>query len=571
MSDSDDDRGTGPSGDDAVPAVGGTSLPDDALTSAGEIPAAHGSVGITGHDLGEVARDAAAADHAGRAAGYSDEALETLRMVTAGDDEITDEQRAVRDKTARSMMLVGMRTIIVRGLGLFGTIFLARLLEPKDYGVVALGLSLVVLGRFFADGGVAPGLIRREQKPTRHEYAALLGFQQSVVWPVTILGALLCFFVVDIRGDAGALTVTMMLVAMAIDVMRSPNAIACERELEYQPIVKAEIVEFLLYNVLAIGLVMGGMGIVGVGVANLVRAVTGTGLLMALGPVKWINPGWDFAVIRKLMRFGIFFQLSWLATLFRDQGLAIILAAISGPASLGAFDQARRLLVVVTLVFESAWRVGLPGIARMMEAGAAPRMLFERGLGLAGVAMAFPVVALVASCNWLVPAILGGGDKWEETADLIPWVGAAIMLTMPIATIISTLLWAQDEPKKVFYMGMPALVATLVVGALAMTEYDAVGAGIGLTAGGVIYVASCVFYANDVFGPKSILTFAGPIAAAAGASVLGFLAAEAVGGGIWIGTLVSGFAGIAALLVLLLLLARASTLDLWRFIGKAAG
>ena len=33
---------------------------------------------------------------------------------------------------------------------------------------------------------------------------------------------------------------------------------------------------------------------------------------------------------------------SWLATIFRDQGLAMLVFAISGSAALGAFDQARR-------------------------------------------------------------------------------------------------------------------------------------------------------------------------------------------------------------------------------------
>ncbi|MDQ8043773.1 MAG: oligosaccharide flippase family protein [Solirubrobacteraceae bacterium] len=522
---------------------------------------------VAHHQPDQVARDAAAADDLARAAGYSDEALETLRMVTAEDDEITDEQRAVRDKTAKSMMLVGIRTVVVRALGLLGTIFLARLLSPADYGVVALGLTLVVLGRFFADGGVAPGLIRREEPPSRHEYGALLGFQQVVLWPITIVASILCFTVFDLGGTAGSATVSLMLVATIIDVMRSANSIAAERDLEYTPIVRAEIVEFAVYNVLAIGLVAGGTGIIGVGIANIARSLTGSGLVILWGPLKWVRLGWDFKVIKALARFGIFFQLSWLATLFRDQGLALILAAVSGRASLGAFDQARRLLVIVTLVFESAWRVGLPGLARMMEAGAAPKMLFQRGLGLAGVAMTFPVVGLVATCHWLVPFLLG--DGWRETTLLIPWVGAAIMLTMPIATIISTLLWARDEPKKVFYMGMPALIGTLAIGAVAMTRYDAVGAGIGLTAGGVIYVASCIYYATDVFGMKSIPQFLGPILAATGASFAGYFVGRAVGGGDLPGVLVSGTVSIAVLLVLLMVLARSAATDLWRFAGKA--
>lgn len=525
---------------------------------------------VAHHQPDQIAREHAAADDVSRQTGYSEEALETLRMVTASDDEITDEQRAVRDRTAKGMMLMGIRTVIVRGLGLFGTIFLARLLAPEEYGIVALGLTLIVLGRFLADGGLGPGLIRREQVPERFEYAALLAFSQSATWPVFLIGSALSFFVFDLgAGDEGALTVSLMLLAMCIDVLRVANSVACERDLNYQPIVKAEIVEFTVYNVLALGLVWGGMGVLGVGVANLARACVGASLVTILGPLGWITPKWNTQVVKSLAKFGAYFQASWLATIFRDQGLAMILFAISGAAALGAFDQARRLLVVVTMVFESAWRVGLPGIARMMEAGVSSKLLLERGLGLASVAMAFPVVGLVATSQWLVPLLLGGGDKWIETAHLIPWVGAAIMFTIPLATIVTTLLWAQDEPKKVFLMGIPSLVAVLGVGAIAMTKYDAVGAGIGLTAGGIIYVGSCVYFAKDEFGPKALLKFVGPIVAAAAATGAGYVVAYELDAGNALGTLVSGAVGLTSLTVLLLVLSRASTLELYSFMRRA--
>ncbi len=547
-----------PAADEPTPVQTGPGAPVDQETDI-----------VAHHHPDQVAREAAAADDAARQAGYSEEALEALRMVTAADDEITDEQRAVRDKTARGMMLMGIRTVVVRGFGLFGTIFLARLLEPSDYGVVALGLTIIVLGRFFADGGLGPGLIRREQEPQRYEYAALLAFQQTATWPIFLIGSALAFGVFDVGGTDAAITISLMLFGMVIDVMRTANSIACERDLNYSPIVRAEIVEFTIYNVLALGLVYGGMGIVGVGIANVARAITGSTLVTILGPLGWVTPKWNTAVVKSLAKFGAYFQASWLATIFRDQGLALILVAISGTAALGAFDQARRLLVVVTLVFESGWRVGLPGIARMMEAGASSKMLLERGLGLAGVAMAFPVVALVATSQWIVPLLLGPG--WDETARLIPWVGAAIMLTIPLATIVTTLLWAQDEPKKVFLMGIPSLIVVLGVGAIAMTKYDAVGAGMGLTAGGVVYVFSCVYFARDEFAPAALLKFIGPLVAAVCATLLGYAVAYELDASNFLSVLVSGTVGTAALLVLLLVLARASTMELWRFFGKARG
>ncbi|MFT4034646.1 MAG: hypothetical protein QM679_03610, partial [Patulibacter sp.] len=96
-------------------------------------------------------------------------------------------------------------------------------------------------------------------------------------------------------------------------------------------------------------------------------------------------------------------------------------------------------------------------------------------------------------------------------------------------------------------------------------------AGIGLVCGGVVFVASAVGMAREVFGPAAIPRFAGPIIAAAGAAAAGWSAAAAIDAGPLLGTLLSGAVGLAALLLLLVLFARRSTLDLWRFLGKAAG
>jgi len=522
-----------------------------------------------GHEPDQVAREAAAADYAAAEAGYSGEALEVMRMVTAADDEITDEQREVRDKTAKGMMLVGIRTVVIRALGMLGTIVLARLLSPTDYGVVALGLTIMIIGRFFADGGLGPGLIRREEPPTTEEFAALVSFQRVITIPIFIVGSILAFTVFPVGGTVGAITISMMLAGLVIDVARTPNAIMCERELDYKTIVRAEIAEFTVYNVLAVGLVVFGGGLIGVGVANILRALTGSGLLIITGPVHWIRGKWNWGLMRPVAAFGAYFQLSWMITLLQNQGLAVLVLAISGSAALGAFDQARRLLVIVTLVFESAWRVGLPGLARMMEAGTAPKLLFNRGLGIAGVAMAIPVVGLVATAHWLTPLLLGPG--WGATAALIPWVGAAIQVTIPIATIITTLLWAKDEPKKVLIMGIPSLIAVLGVGAAFMPAYGAVGAGIGLLAGGLVYVVSCVYYAHDVWGPSAVGQFIGPIVATALACAAGIAAGYAVGGGAFVGTVVSGSVGVLALIPLMLLLARRGVVDLYRFTGKARG
>src|SRR5580693_9154948 len=49
----------------------------------------------------------------------------------------------------------------VRIIGLLGNILLARLLLPRDFGMIALGNTIVAFGAFLASGGLGATLVRQ--------------------------------------------------------------------------------------------------------------------------------------------------------------------------------------------------------------------------------------------------------------------------------------------------------------------------------------------------------------------------------------------------------------------------
>ena len=51
-------------------------------------------------------------------------------------------------------------------IGFAGSLLLARMLTPEDFGVVAVGLALTALGGAVADGGLGSGMVRRPEPPT---------------------------------------------------------------------------------------------------------------------------------------------------------------------------------------------------------------------------------------------------------------------------------------------------------------------------------------------------------------------------------------------------------------------
>ena len=75
------------------------------------------------------------------------------------------------------------RTIVMRGVTAAGTVVLARILVPADFGVYAVLVLVQNVLMFFADFGLGPSLVQQESDPTRQEMATAWLMQQ-LVWIV---------------------------------------------------------------------------------------------------------------------------------------------------------------------------------------------------------------------------------------------------------------------------------------------------------------------------------------------------------------------------------------------------
>src|SRR4051794_27740893 len=94
---------------------------------------------------------------------------------------LVDEQDMAPGDVARRALsgavLLGARGVLLRALGLVGNILLARMLVPRQFGVVAFGATFLTFAGFLSDAGLAAGLIRRPNAPTKRELEAVLALQ----------------------------------------------------------------------------------------------------------------------------------------------------------------------------------------------------------------------------------------------------------------------------------------------------------------------------------------------------------------------------------------------------------
>lgn len=384
-------------------------------------------------------------------------------------------------------VVVATRGVATAILALVGNIILARLLLPETFGTVAIGMSVVLVARFLADAGIGANLIRREEALQRIDLETLLGTQLLVTLGLAGVAAAAAWP----WGITGQVT-ALMVASLPVTALQGPAVVVCERQLSYRPLALVEVSESFAHYGWAIFTVAAGWGVWGLASAVLVRAVVGTAILFSLSDVRVLRPRLSWRRVRSLLPFGVRYQLFGLALLARDQALNVGTAAIGGLAVLGLWTIARRFLQIPFLLFTALWRVSFPAMSRLVNAGAPPGPIIERGVGLMAVATGLLLTPLVGAGPALVPAVLG--REWADAATVLPWASLGLMIGGPVSVATAGFLWAVGDAstplRAVAYHGaawitvtftlMPAIGLTAIgVGWLAASVVDAVVLGRG--------------------------------------------------------------------------------------------
>ena len=384
----------------------------------------------------------------------------------------------IRRLASAGVAAVGLRQIAIRAIGLAGTVVLARLLLPRDFGAVAIGLTLTSVFAFVGDAGIGAGLIRRPEAPSREDLQAFLGLQVLVTLVLAVLTAVITMPL----GLVGRVT-ALMVVALPIAAFRSPAVILFERDLRYRPLVLIELLETVVYNAWAIGTVLAGWGVWGLASAVVVRAIFGAVVMSARSPAGFMRPRLSWGRVRGLLPFGLRYQAVSAVVLVRDQGVNLGTALIGGVAVLGLWSLSFRIMQVPFLLFDSVWRVSFPAMSRLIAAGEDARPIIERGLALGGVVSGALLSVLVGSAPALVPSVFGA--HWAPAAQAIPWAAAGLMFGGPVSVATAGYLYAVGDSSSVL---ISAIVQALAWFALAFPLLPILGVqaiGIGWMAASI--------------------------------------------------------------------------------------
>lgn len=473
------------------------------------------------------------------------------------------DSREFRRRAAAGVAIVASTGFVTLGAGFFGNLILARLLVPRDFGLVAIGLALMTFAMALADGGLAQGLLRQERTPDRRQLGGISAIQLAIGLSIGLVaGAVATRF-----GESG-LVVAVMMAALPIPALQLPNRIMLARSLRFGALAKADMIGLVAFYGWSILGVLLGFGVWAMATGVVARQAVGVVVTLRLSALGFVRPALSgMHGVAPIIKFGVRFQTVHFTTMVREQGLNAATGAIAGVTTLGLWSFMSRLLQLPLLFFESLSRVSFPAMAQLLSAKEDPRPLIERAAGMSSLSAAILLSTFVGAAPELVPGVFG--EQWRASTAVVPWVSLALLIGGPVSVACVGYLYAANEPGRVLRAAVLSTAAWFMVAVPLLPFFGLEALGIGALASALVDAWLLARATRVLSGARVLRTLAAPVLVAVLASGIGWALASA-GPAKLTSAALGGAAAAGGALGGMLIYRRALLLDCFRLAARSA-
>lgn len=314
---------------------------------------------------------------------------------------------------------VGWSFVLTGGQRLFGflvTLVLAGLLGPTAYGTVAMAMVFVMFTQVFLLQGLLPALIQR--RGLNHQQLT------SAFWLGMSMSVLLAAVVVALSGWWAAVNnlPDLQLVIIALTPLLPISALMLvqeawlRRRLEFKKLAIRANLSVIAGGVLGLVSAALGAGVWSLVIQQLTMQCVGVVVLWSVS--SW-RPSFHFAwsEVRPLLPFSASSTASAVGGFISTSGDALIIGIFFGPAAVGLYQLATRVVqTVVEVMAMSLQEVALPELARLQHDRGEIRRRMDGMLSL-GARATVPVLAVLAIASpWFADVL---GQEWADAATVI--------------------------------------------------------------------------------------------------------------------------------------------------------
>ncbi len=366
----------------------------------------------------------------------------------------------IKKKTLRGVVALTSRTLLMQIVAIFANFLLTILLTPSTYGiffVVSAGISFLA---YFSDIGLAAALIQKKEKLTDEDLTTTFTIQQLMVGTAVIIALIFSPQIATFYGlnTSGLWLLRALIISFLLSSLKTVPSILLERRLEFSKLVVPQIIETLMFYIIAVILAWRGFGIVSFTWAVMARSIIGLIAMYYISPWK-IMLGFSMPVAKKLLRFGVPFQLNSFLALVKDDLLILYLGKALPFGEVGYIGWAKKWAEVpLRLIMDNVIRVTFPAYSRIQHSKVLLGTAIEKTLfGLA--ATIFPI-----SCGLLffiqpLITIIPRYSQWQP-AVLSFYLFTITSVIASLSTPLTNALNAVGKIKTTLWLMIIWLIAT---------------------------------------------------------------------------------------------------------------
>jgi O-antigen/teichoic acid export membrane protein len=406
-------------------------------------------------------------------------------------------------------------------LRLVSLMVLARLLGPKDFGLVGMVTVFTGVLTLFRDFGLSSAAIQHANV-TDEQISTLFWINLLVGASLALVSLAMAPFIAEFYHEPRLVGVTAALAAgFLFNAAGVQHGVLLQRQMRFT----------------ALAVISTGALIVGTGIA-IVGAMAGYGywslVAMALtGPLIstigfWLSTGWVPGMpcrrsgIRSMMRFGGIVTLNGLVLYVANNVEKLLLGRFWGADVLGIYGRAYQLINIPTDNLNSAaGEVAFAALSRLQDDASRLRRYFLKGYSLV-LAMTMPItVACALFADDIIVVLLG--PKWMAAAPILRLLAPTIFvfaIANPLGWLMTS-LGLVDRSLKIGFVVAPLMIAGYLVG----LPYGPKGVAFAYSAVMVLWIvpaiAWCV-HGTGISVRDVLLTASRPLASSIVAGILAF-------------------------------------------------
>ena len=370
---------------------------------------------------------------------------------------------SLKNKATHGMLWAAIEKLSMQAGQFIIGIILARLLMPKDFGLIGMLSIFIAIGQVFIDSGMGRGLIQKKDR-TDIDFSTVFIFN----FVVSITVYLILFFsaplIAEFYNTPALINLTRIL---TLNIVISSLAIIQQTkltiDLDFKTLAKVNVATVFIGGITGVVFALLGFGVWALVIQQLTSRVVAVLLF-------WYLTHWQPSLVfskksfKELFRFGSKLLIAGVSAQFFLNIYNIIIGRVYSPANLGHFTQSRKLVDLSSgTVTDVLNKVSFPILASLKDDSKKMISVYSRLIRMTAFII-FPVMTLVSLlADPIIRVLLN--DKWLPVIPLLQ-VMAFTRIFYPISALNMNILTANGRSDlflKVDISKVPIVVISLLI------------------------------------------------------------------------------------------------------------